>query len=126
MTPRAQLVSIALAAAVFLAIVWLVRRGSLKERFAILWLTIGTGLIVLAAVPPWLDSLSELLGIRSGTTTLFLAATLFLLGLIMHLSVNLSRIQEDLRDLAEAIALHQADHEDRETASPADGRPGEG
>ncbi len=115
MTTRAQIAVFALAAAVFLGILWMVRRGSLKERFAMLWLGIGSGVIALALVRPWLDALSEFLGIRSGTTTLFLAAALFLLGLVLHLSVTISRLQEQVRDLAEAVAL----------AAPQEPRPPE-
>jgi len=104
-TTRAQIAVFALAGIVFLTILWMVRRGSLKERFALLWLGIGSGIIALAVVRPWLDALSDFLGIRSGTTTLFLAAALFLLGLVLHLSVSISRLQEKVRDLAEAVAL---------------------
>ena len=112
MTGRAQVLVVAVAALGVAAILWLVRRGSLKERFALLWLAIAAGLIVLVAVRPWLDSLSETLGIRSGTTTLFAAAVLFLLGLILHLSSVVSSQEEKLRDLSEAIALLRADLED--------------
>ena len=104
MTTRAQIVFAPRWHRVFVTIL-MVRRGSLKERFALLWLAIGSGVITLALVRPWLDALSDFLGIRSGTTTLFLAAALFLLGLVMHLSVSISRLQEKVRDLAEAVAL---------------------
>ncbi len=112
MSSTAQVFVLAIAVVVFVAILWLVRRGSLKERFALLWLGIGGGLFVLVAVRPWLDRLSESLGIRSGTTTLFLAAILFLLGLILHMSVIISNLEEKVRDLAEAVALDRAEREE--------------
>ena len=105
MTPRAQVVVFAMAIVVFVAIIVLVRRGSLKERYALLWMIIGAGVVILAAVRPWLDAISEFLGIQSGTTTLFAASTLFLLGLVLHLSIALSRVTEQVRDVAEAVAL---------------------
>lgn len=93
----------------------LVRRGRLKERFALMWLGIGVGMVGLVVVRPWLDRLSEFLGIRSGTTTLFLLATLFLLGLILHLSVVISGLEAKLRVLAQRLALLEADSaEERE------------
>ncbi len=113
MTGRSQLFVAVVAALVLGAIVLLVRRGSLKERFALLWLAIGGGVLVLVLVRPWLDRVSESLGIRSGTTTLFLAAIIFLLGLILHLSVVISTLEEKVRDLAEAVALEAAEREDR-------------
>jgi hypothetical protein len=119
MTGRAQVVVFVLSGVVFLSILALVRRGALKERFAILWSAIGAGVVVLAAVRPWLDALSELLGIQSGTTTLFAAATLFLLGLVLHLSIVFSRLTDQIRDVAEAVALLEADvREGREGPAP--------
>jgi len=112
MTERALVFVFVLAAVVFLGILLLVRRGSLKERFAVLWIGIGAGVVVLALVRPWLDALSEFLGIRSGTTTLFLVANLALLGLLLHVSVIISRLQEKVRDLAEAVALLRARDDD--------------
>jgi hypothetical protein len=113
MTGRAQIAVFVLAGIVFFAIVVLVRRGRLKERFALLWLGIGFGVVVLAAVRPWLDALSEFLGIQSGTTTLFAASTLFLLGLVLHLSIAMSRLTEQVRDVAEALAILEAEQRGR-------------
>ncbi len=109
MSTGAQLLVLAVAIVAFAVILWLVRRGSLKERFALLWLGIGGMLFLLVAIRPLLDRLSRELGIESGTTTLFLAAILFLLGLILHLSVIISSLEEKVRDLAEAVALAEAD-----------------
>lgn len=113
MTAQAQIFVLVIAVVGFLAILWLVRRGNLKERFALLWLGIGAGLIVLVAVRPLLDRLSDALGIRSGTTTLFILAILFVLGLILHLSLTLSRLEERTRDLAEAVGLLDAQLRER-------------
>jgi hypothetical protein len=109
MTARAQVAVFVLAAVVFLVILVLVRRGALKERFAIQWTGIGIGVVVLAAVRPWLDAVSEFLGIQSGTTTLFALSTLFLLGLVLHLSITISHLTEQVRDVAEAVALLEAE-----------------
>lgn len=127
MTTRAQLAVFVLAAAVFIGILLLVRRGSLKERFGVIWIGVGSGIVLLAFVRPWLDALSDFLGIRSGTTTLFLMANLALLGLVLHLSVILSRLQEKVRDLAEAVALVNADRPDTQASgsqSPASSQDG--
>lgn len=111
MSGRAQIAVFVLAGLVFAVIAALVRRGKLKEGFALLWLGIGFGVVVLAAVRPWLDALSEFLGIQSGTTTLFVASTLFLLGLVLHLSIALSRLSEQLRDVAETVAILEAEQQ---------------
>ncbi len=117
MSTAAQILVLSIAGIAVIFIVWLVRRGSLKERFALLWTAIGVGMVALALLRPVLDRLSENLGIESGTTTLFLIAILFLLGLLLHLSVVVSRLEEKMRDLAEAHALAEAASEDSETIS---------
>lgn len=116
MSTAAQILVLVVAGLSLILIIWLVRRGSLKERFALVWTVIGVGMVALALLRPVLDRLSENLGIESGTTTLFLIAILFLLGLLLHLSVIVSRLEEKVRDLAEAHALAEAAHEDARSA----------
>jgi hypothetical protein len=101
----AQILTIVIALGGFALVLVLVRRRQLKERFAVTWLVVGVGMIVLALARPLLDRLSEWLGIQSGTTTVFLIAVLVILGIQLQLSVAVSRIEERMRDLAEAFAL---------------------
>ncbi len=109
MTVRAQVFAFLVAIAGFVVILLLVRRDRLKERFALIWLTIGVGMLALVAARPLLDRISDALGIAEGTTTLFLLAILFLLGLILHMSVTISVLEERVRTLAEEVALTRAD-----------------
>jgi len=101
----AQILTIGIALSGFALVLVLVRRRMLKERFAVTWLVVGVGMIVLALARPLLDRLSESLGIQSGITTVFLIAILVILGIQLQLSVSVSRIEERIRDLAEAFAL---------------------
>ncbi len=119
MTVAAQIAVFVIAFLGLGLVVWLVRRGSLKERFALIWLAVGIGMVVLALIRPLLDRLSDSLGITSGTTTLFIMAILFLLGLVLHLSVIVSRLEEKVRDIAEAHALAVAEWQDASTRSEA-------
>lgn len=105
MSVAAQILTIVIAVAGLVFVLYLVRKRRLKERFAITWLIVGVGMVVLALARPLLDRLSDSLGIQSGTTTVFLIAILVLLGIQLQLSVSVSRIEERLRDLAEAMAL---------------------
>ncbi len=109
MTLRAQVLVLAIALSGLIAILWLVRRRSLKERFALLWLGIGAGMVVLVLARPVVDAIAASLGIQSGTSLLFLLSTLFLLGLILHLSIQLSRMETRLQAIAEQMALMSAD-----------------
>ncbi|MGH8873058.1 MAG: DUF2304 domain-containing protein [Acidimicrobiia bacterium] len=101
----AQALVIAIALGAVIVVVALVRRRRLKERYALIWLLVAFGMVALAVARPWLDSLSRALGIRSGTTTLFLLATLVILGILLQLSVSLTALEEKVRDVAESVAL---------------------
>ncbi len=125
MTVRAQVLVVAVALVALVGILWLVRRGSLKERFALIWLAIGAGLVVLVLLRPLVDRTAEWLGIEAGTTLVFVAAGLFLLGLILHLSILVSSLEEKTRDLAEAVALLRADLDDP-AGRPVSGAPDDG
>jgi hypothetical protein len=105
MSGLAQALTILIAVGAVVLVVALVRSRRLKERYALIWLVVALGMLLLALARPLLDSLSRSLGIQSGTTTLFLIATLVILGILLQLSISLSAMEEKVRDIAEAIAL---------------------
>ena len=109
MSGLAQILTAVIAVAALVVVVLLVRSRRLKERYAIIWLAVAIGMIGLVLARPLLDRLSASLGIQSGTTTLFVLAILVLLGVLLQLSVSLTALEERVRDVAEAIALHTAD-----------------
>ena len=119
MSTAAQILTILIGVGGFILVLVLVRKGYLKERFAAIWLIIGVGMILLALFRPLLDSLSEALGIQSGTTTLFMIAILVILGVLLQLSIAMSRAEDKIRDLAEAVALLSVSRSD-EAGSPVE------
>ncbi len=105
MSPAVSALTILISIAAVVLVLVLVRRQRLKERFAVTWLVVTSGMVLLAVFRPLLDRLSDELGIQSGTTTVFLLAVLVILGVQLQLSVAVSRLEERVRDLAEAVAL---------------------
>ena len=105
MQDRIQLVSI-IAAIVVLGIIFeLVRRRRLMERYALLWL--GSGFVLLG-LAIWRDALSKLsksLGIFYPPNALFLIAFGFVLFLLMHFSLAISRLSDQTKVLAQRLAL---------------------
>jgi hypothetical protein len=89
-------------------ILHLVRTRRLRAKYSILWLSVGVGLIVLAASPALLDRLSVALGITYGPATFFLGAITLLFVVVIHFSWELSRLEERSRTLAEEVALLRA------------------
>jgi hypothetical protein len=108
MSGLAQALTILIAVGSVVLVVALVRSRRLKERYALIWLLVAFGMLLLALARPLLDSVSRALGIQSGTTTLFLIATLVILGILLQLSMSLTALEEKVRDIAEAVALGES------------------
>ncbi len=60
-------------------------------------------MIVLALFPKLLDALSRLAGIETPVNLLFLPAIIMLMGISLHLTLAISKI-DDMRTLAEEVA----------------------
>jgi hypothetical protein len=105
MQDRIQIVSIVAAVLVVFVILELVRRRRLLERYALLWL--GSGLVLLA-LAIWRDALSKLanaIGVAYPPNALFLIAFGFVLFLLLHFSLAVSRLSDQTKVLAQRLAL---------------------
>lgn len=85
-----------------------VRNQKMKEKYAALWLIVGVIMIVLALFPKLLDSLSRLVGIETPVNLLFLLAIIMLMGISLHLTLAISKITDNMRTLAEEVAIMKA------------------
>lgn len=94
----------------------LVRRRQLREKYALLWLGVGIGGIVLGVGRGVVDKVAYGLGVSYGPSAVFLGAILFLLLVCIHLSWEVSRLEERTAILAEELALMRA-REERDRAS---------
>jgi hypothetical protein len=97
----------------------LVRSGRLRAKYALLWSTVGLGLVVLAAFPGLLDHTASWLGIYYPPAAFLTAAVAFLFVLTVHFSWELSRLEERTRTLAEELALLRKKVRDREERDQA-------
>ncbi|HEX2700599.1 MAG TPA: DUF2304 domain-containing protein [Acidimicrobiales bacterium] len=101
----------------------LVRRRQLREKYALLWLAVGVGGIVLGLGRTVVDRVAHALGVDYGPSAVFLLAILFLLLVCMHLSWEVSRLEERTGVLAEELALLRA-RDDGAGPSPGTSRTG--
>src|SRR3954469_16738834 len=105
MDARIQTVSIIAASLVLLAIFELVRRRRLMERYAILWLASGLVLLGLAIWRNGLEKIANGLGVAYPPNALFLIAFGFVLVLLLHFSIAVSRLSDQTKVLAQKLAL---------------------
>jgi hypothetical protein len=105
MEPRVRLVAILASVALLLVVLELVRRRRLLERYALLWLVSAVALLALAAFQPLLITIAELIGVEYPPSALFLIAFGFVLLLLLHFSVAVSRLADQSKILAQRIAI---------------------
>jgi len=106
---------IVVAVLICAVILELIRRKHLMERYAILWLFLGITILVLAAWKGLLTTLSEAAGIYYPPAALFAVAFLFVLALLLHFSIVLSRLSDQNKILAQRVALLQQRLEEEES-----------
>ncbi|MCC3276853.1 MULTISPECIES: DUF2304 domain-containing protein [unclassified Arthrobacter] len=83
----------------------MLRRGQLREKYAILWLSLGVVTLVLTAFPQILLWTSQLLGVQVPANLIFAVALTLLVGVTLHLSWELSTVEEEARVLAEEVGI---------------------
>lgn len=87
------------------AILDLLRRRQLREKYAVLWLVVSIFVGLFAVFPGVLTSLSELTGVKTPSNLLFFAAALVLLVVCVQLSYEVSRLEDETRALAEEVGI---------------------
>ena len=105
METRIQLVAIFVTAGLLLVILELVRRRRLLERYALLWLFSALVLLSLAVWKGLLTTLANAVGIFYPPSALFVIAFGFILVLLLHFSVAVSRLADQNKVLAQRLAL---------------------
>jgi hypothetical protein len=83
----------------------LVRRRRLREKYAVLWIVVGVVVLALGLFPQVINSVSHLFGVADGVSLVLFCAVLFLLAVCLHLSWEVSRLEDETRVLAEEMAL---------------------
>ena len=107
--------------AVLAFMIELLRRRQLQEKYAILWLAVSIVMVPVAFVPTMVDKVAVTFGFASGVSLVLFLGIVFLLLVCMHLSWEVSRLEEETRTLAEDVALLRTEMLDRFTErEPAD------
>ena len=94
-----------LALAVVGSVIWLLRQRKLREKYAALWIVVGLVTLVLAGFPQLLDWATAVSGFALPSNLLFMMAIFLLMGVCLHLSLEISVVEDETRALAEEAAI---------------------
>jgi hypothetical protein len=117
----ARILTIVAAVAALLVLFLMLRSGRLREKYALLWLALGVVTLVLAVFPGLLRAIADLAGVAVPANLIFALSIVLLGGVAIHLSWELSVLEDETRTLSEEVAILRADvAELRERADAAE------
>src|ERR1044071_2184211 len=105
MDSRIQILTLLVAGLLLVGVIELVRRRRLLERYALLWLLSSLVLLGLAIWRGALDKIAEQLGVSYPPNAIFIVAFGFVLWMLLHFSVAVSRLSDQSKILAQRVAL---------------------
>jgi len=123
---KIQIVSIIVTGGMFAVIFELLRRKRLMERYALLWLFASAVLLALAVWKGLLTTIAHAIGIYYPPSALFVIAFGFILVMLLHFSLVISRLADQNKILAQRLGLLQQrleERDGREATADADAEP---
>jgi len=119
-----RLVPLTIALLIILITVEMIRRRKLREEYAMLWLGASVVMFVFAVFPGLLIWLGRELKVQTLTLVVLVLFT-FLAIIVMHFAVVISKQAEEIRQLAQRIALinRQLEEKSAETKTKEESKP---
>jgi len=94
---------------IFTTIIYLVKKGMLREEYAWMWLLTGFILLVLTVWYDLVVFITRLIGAVTPTTTLFLFGILFLIFIALHFAIKISLLTGQVKNLAQKVSILEAE-----------------
>lgn len=98
-------IAIGTSVALLLFLFMLLRARRLREKYAALWILLAISVCVVGAFPDLVFWMAEAIGVVSPANLLFSASLIILLLVCLQLSAELTSTEEEIRTLAEEVAL---------------------
>lgn len=90
-------------------IVNMIRKKALELRYALAWIGVGIGVLILDIFPGLMEVISKILGIADPVNMLFFLGFCFSLIIIFVLTVAISRMSIRMKQLAQEVALYNTE-----------------
>lgn len=88
-----------------LAIIELVRKNKLQEKYSLLWIFFGIVLLVLSSTPVFIETIAAVLDIKYAPSVLFLFGMVYLIIYNLHITTVVSRQSEKITRLTQELGI---------------------
>ena len=106
---RIQFFSVVFSLAIFFFIFGLVKNKQVKEEYSILWFVMSMFLLYLSLDRYAIDRLGDLFGIAYKPSVLTLMTTGFIFLVLIHITVVITKLSEQNKELIQELALKSLD-----------------
>jgi len=100
-----QYIAIFVSISLFLYIFYLIRKKKIKEEYSLLWLTSSLVFIVFSIWRHGLEIFAQMMGIAYPPAALFLILMLAIFLILIEFSINISKLSERIKIMAQELAL---------------------
>jgi len=102
---RALQIAAITGVAIILWVLYLYRKGRLKEDHALLWLSVSAAIVLLSTWTDLLLAVNWVVGAEKASDVVLAAFVAFLLLICIYYSVKISELAEQNKKLAQELAL---------------------
>lgn len=105
MNIRIQILIVVITLLAMFYVINKIRNKVIELKYSLVWLALGTGIIIFTCFPKLTTWLAHVLGISQPMNMLFFAGFCFMLPIIFSLSVSVSRLSNKVKRLTQEMAL---------------------
>ena len=105
MNIRIQILIVVITLLAMFYVINKIRNKGIELKYSLVWLALGTGIIIFTCFPKLTTWLAHVLGISQPMNMLFFAGFFFMLPIIFSLSVSVSRLSNKVKRLTQEMAL---------------------
>ncbi len=89
-------------------VLWLVYQRKLREEYTPIWMGVALALVLVSVRLDWLYALTRAIGAWTASSLIFFLGEVFLVVICLNYAVRLSRTGEEIKNLAQELALLRA------------------
>lgn len=100
-----QIIAIGGSLVLFVFVIDFIRRNLLKEKYAVLWISLSIVVMTLSLWKSLLDKFALVVGVAYAPSLLFFVAFIFVLLILLHFSVVISIFHDKNKALIQELAM---------------------
>ena len=102
---KMQIISLLFSGFIIYTIFEMVRKKKISEEYSILWFLMGIAFLLVSLLPQVIDILGRIFDISYAPTLILLILIGFILAVLIHFSIALSKLSEKNKNLIQEVGL---------------------